>query len=297
MKSGFVVLVGRSNVGKSTLLNALVGTKIAITSPKPQTTRFPIHGIINDERGQIVFVDTPGVFAKARDPVTSSLNQHVRDALRDIDLVVYVADPTRAIGNEENMMLRLVEPVKAKKILAINKIDEHRPPYIEEYRNLSDRFDATVEISALHHKNLKQLVSVVFDMLSEGEAHYPEFQFTNIDNRVWVAEIIREKVFIQMGQEIPYSVAVEIEDIEERKQSTPSNSPSKKGEKTTDILYVKANIVTNAERYKGMLVGSGGRKIKEMGASARRELEGALNRRVFLDLQVVVDPQWTARLL
>src|SRR3989338_2954045 len=134
MKSGFAVLVGRSNVVKSTLLNTLVGTKIAITSPKPQTTRFPIHGIINDERGQIVFVDTPGIFEKARDPVTASLNQHVRDAIRDIDLVIYVADPTRAIGNEEHMVLRLIEPIKTKKILAINKIDEYHPPFIEEYR-------------------------------------------------------------------------------------------------------------------------------------------------------------------
>lgn len=281
MKSGFAVLAGRSNVGKSTLLNALVGTKIAITSPKPQTTRFPIHGVVNDPSGQIVFIDTPGIFEKAHDQVTKTLNQRAKDALRDIDLLIYVADPTRPIGNEEHILLRLIEPLKTKKILAINKIDEREAPFIEEYRALSARFDTVVEISALRHTNLKELVSRALELLPEGEPHYPEFQFTNIENRVWLAEIIREKVFIQIGQEIPYSVAVEIEEVEEKEK----------------ILYVKANIVTSQERHKGMLVGRGGQKIKEIGAVARKELETALNRRVFLDLEVIVDPHWTSRLL
>ncbi|MBI4133416.1 GTPase Era, partial [Candidatus Uhrbacteria bacterium] len=174
MKSGFAVLVGRSNVGKSTLLNSLVGSKIAITTRKPQTTRFSVHGIVHDPRGQIVFVDTPGIFERAHDVLTKTLNDRVRDALRDIDVVVYVADPTRPIGNEENIMLRLVEPIQKPKILAINKIDAREVPYIEEYRALAPRFNTTIDISALRNKNLKQLVDAVLEALPEGEPFYPE---------------------------------------------------------------------------------------------------------------------------
>ncbi len=286
MKSGFVVLVGRSNVGKSTLLNSLVGSKIAITSRKPQTTRLSIHGIVHDPRGQIVFVDTPGVFERAHDVLTKMLNERVREALRDIDVIVYVADPTRPIGNEEHMVLRLIEPVKKPKILAVNKIDERELPYIEEYRALAPQFDAVIEISALREKNLKQLIEAVLDRLPEGEPFYPEFQLTNIENRAWLAEIIREKIFIQTGAEIPYSVAVEIHEAEERKD--------KRGE---TLLYIKASVLTAEERHKRMLIGAGGRRIKEIGSASRKELEAALGRRVFLDLEVVVDPDWPARLL
>lgn len=286
MKSGFVVLVGRSNVGKSTLMNALVGTKIAITSPKPQTTRFPIHGIVHDERGQIVFVDTPGIFERVVDTVTKTLNERARESVRDIDVIVYVADPTRAIGNEEHIVLRLIEPIDKPKILAINKIDEKDLPYLEEYRALASRFAATVEISGLRQKNLKQLTDAVFSFLPEGEPVYPEFQASNLEHHLWLAELIREKVFIQMGSEIPYSVGVEIEDIDERKT---------KGD--GEMLYIKANILTTSTRYKKMLIGSGGHKIKEIGSVARKELEAILNRRVYLELEVVVDEDWPARLL
>lgn len=284
MKSGFAVLIGRSNVGKSTLLNALVGTKVAITSPKPQTTRQQIRGIVNDPRGQIVFVDTPGIFEEAHNRLTTQLNRAARSSLNGIDVVVYVADPTRAIGNEEHILLRMIDKVRVPKILAINKTDVRNPPFISEYRNLADRFDLTLEISALRARALKDLVSAVFDRLPEGEPSYPEFQFSDLEHRFWISELIREKVFIQMGAEIPYTTAVEILEMEDK---TSDSAP---------LRYIKAVILTTNPRHKQMLIGRGGRKIKEIGWAARKELEAVLNTKVFLDLHVEVDERWMDRL-
>lgn len=284
-KSGFAVLIGRSNVGKSTLLNALVGTKVAITSPKPQTTRQAIQGIVHDPRGQIVFVDTPGVFEKARDVLTKHLNAAAREALQGVDLVIYVADPTREIGNEEHIVLRLLDGVTAPKILAINKSDLRNRPFIEEYRALAGRFDRVVEVSALHQVNLKPLVDAAIDLLPAGEPFYPEFQFSNIDHRFWLSELIREKLFIQLQQELPYSTAVEIDEVEDRETN--------EGKK---IRYIKARILTNGAQYKRMIIGAGGRKIKEIGWATRKELEQILDTRVFLELEVEVDPDWMLRM-
>lgn len=276
-KSGFVVLVGRSNVGKSTLLNALVGTKIAITTPKPQTTRHAIQGIVHDERGQIVFVDTPGIFHKAKDVLTKKLNAKVKESLKDIDAIVYVVDPTRPIGPEERQLLSLVEMVKKPKILAINKVDVKDPPYIEEYRVLQGNFDKTVEISAREGKDIKNLINIIFDQLPKGEPFYPEHQLTPIDNKFWFAELIREKIFIQMREELPYSINVMVDEIEK---------------KQNDMLYVKARIITSSERYKGMIVGKGGQMIKSIGQSARRELEAVTGKKIYLDLEVEVQQHW-----
>lgn len=286
MKSGFAVLVGRSNVGKSTLLNALVGTKVAIMSEKPQTTRFPIHGVVHDPRGQIIFVDTPGIFERAHTVLTKALNERAREALRDIDLIIYVADPTRAIGNEEKIVLRLIEPIKKPKILVINKSDIRRPPYLPEYENLSGQFDAIISVSALKGHNLKALIDAVIERLSEGEPIYPEFQYTNIETRAWIAELIREKLFIQLGAELPYSLAVEIEIIEEKKDKAGK-----------DLLVVKANILTAEPRHKKIIIGKNGQKIKEVGSVARKELEAVLGRHVYLELEVAVDEHWPERLL
>lgn len=279
-------MVGRSNVGKSTLLNALVGSKIAITTPKPQTTRNPIHGIVHDPRGQIVFVDTPGVFEKAHDILTKTLNQRVRDSLHGVDLILYVADPTRALGNEERMVQRLLETVKCPKMLVVNKIDARDPVALEEYRMKQKEFDDYVEISAWRHKNLKPLLDKIFALLPEGEPFYPEFQLSNMEHKTWISELIREKVFIQMGQEIPYSTAVEIEEYEERKDK--QDHP---------VLYIKAAILTSKPQYKKMIIGAGASKIKEIGANARRELEAVLQTKVYLDLEVQDDPDWPVRKL
>ncbi len=283
-KVGFVVLIGRSNVGKSTLLNNLIGTKIAITSPKPQTTRRSVHGVLHAPEGQIIFVDTPGVFQKRADRVTAKLNRTVQESLRGVDLLLYIVDPTRAIGPEEEQVMKMIKGGKIPCLLVINKIDERPIPYLEDYRALSSDFDGLVEISALRGTHLKTLVAEIFKRIPYGEPAYPEYQITNIDNKDWYAELIREKIFLLFHQELPYTAAVEVEEIGTR--------ASKGGE----TLYVKANILTDNDQHKKMLIGAGGRKIKQIGSLTRRELEQVSGKKVFLDLRVVTDPHWPERL-
>lgn len=313
MKSGIVTLAGRSNVGKSTLLNALVGTKVAITSPKPQTTRMNIRGILNDPRGQIVFIDSPGIFESARGPLTRAVNEAARESLRGVNAIVYVVDPTRAIGTEEHHVHTLIRNAPVPKVLVYNKSDLHERerPYRNQYHDLvlgglptpsptspqlrqgsagrarlrgtsrspSPRaeekpvngFVAELDVSALKRRNLNLLVDLLFEFLPEGEPLYEEGRVADIPKKEWVAELIREKVFLRMHQEIPYSVAVEVDEIVEREGGT---------------LYVAARILTTDDRYRRMLIGTGGKRIKEIGSLARKELETAMNRKVFLDLTV-----------
>lgn len=276
-KSGFVVMVGRSNVGKSTLLNALVGTKVAITTAKPQTTRQTIQGIVHDQRGQAIFVDTPGIFHKAKDILTKKLNQRVREAIKEIDILVYVVDPTRPIGPEERELLGMIDLVKKPKVLAINKTDIKDVPYIEEYRVLKNNFNEMVELSAKEGRNIKQLINIIFEYLPEGEPYYPEHQLTNVENKFWFAELIREKLFTQLHQELPYSIHVVVDELEQ---------------KNNDILYIKARILTDRARHKSMIVGKGGQMVKSIGQSARRELEAVTNKKIYLDLSVEVQEHW-----
>lgn len=281
LKSGFAVIVGRSNVGKSTLLNALIGTKLAIITEKPQTTRHTIHGVLHEERGQIVFVDTPGILLKKHDKLTKALNQKAKDSLQDVDVILYMVDCTRAIGNEEQILLRILENIKIPKILVINKTDVYGAKYLEEYREMGEPFDETIEISALKTTHLKSLINSVFERLPEGEPIYPKFQLTNVENKFWFAEIIREKIFHQFYQEVPYNVNVEIDEMEQRKN---------------DILYIHAIIEVGDARYKKMILGKAGRKIKEIGTSARRDLEKITDQKIFLDLEVEVNPRWMEKI-
>lgn len=284
MKVGFVALIGRSNTGKSTLLNGLVGTKVAITTPKPQTTRQAIQGVYHSNEGQIIFVDTPGIFRKRRDAVTNRMNQAAKGALEDVDAVLYVVDPTRAIGEEEEDILKMLKDVDAPKLLVINKIDENRPRYIEDYRALASDFSGKVEVSALKGTHMKSLVKEIFERLPEGEPIYPEHQITNLDNRTWYGELIREKIFLSLHQEVPYTVAVEIDEIEKR--------PSKGG---TETLYVKARILTDNDQHKRMLIGAKGAMIRKIGTMVRKELEHIQGAPVYMDLEVVTDPHWPER--
>ncbi|MFA5133996.1 MAG: GTPase Era [Patescibacteria group bacterium] len=280
-KSGFAAIVGRSNVGKSTLLNSLVGTKIAIVTEKAQTTRQAIHGILHDPRGQIVFVDTPGILLKSKDRLTKTLNQRAKESLEGVDVVIYVVDPTRSVGGEEQVLLRGLEKVKTPKILVINKIDVLNPQYIEDYREMGKNFDQVVEISAMKNKHIKSLVNAVFEILPEGEPIYPEFQITNMDNKFWISEIIREKIFHQFYQEVPYNINVLVDETEHRENG---------------IFYIHALIEVNDGRYKKMIIGAGGRKIKEIGSSARHDLEKIMGEKIFLDLEVDVNPRWVERI-
>ncbi len=282
MKSGFAVLIGRSNVGKSTLLNALIGTKVAITTPKPQTTRMPIQGVMTSIDSQVVFVDTPGIMQKAKDPLTKKLLDWTRNSLEDIDAILYVVDATRDIGNEEKQVMKMIEHIEKPKLLVINKIDDSKSRrYIDFYRDLAEQFDGYVEISAKHGSNVDVLKRWIHDHIPEGEFMYPEGQFSNLTSEQQIAEIIREKLFLRLRQEVPYQIHVVVDEFSERDNGT---------------MYVKARILTINKRYQGMVIGKGARGIKEIGQSTRRELETISGKKWFLDLHVEVDAHWIDRM-
>lgn len=281
MKSGLVTIIGRSNVGKSTLLNTMVGSKVAITTPKPQTTRLPISGIINRPLGQAVVVDTPGIMQKAKDPLTQKLLSYAKESLHGVDAVIYVVDPTRALGDEEKQAMKMIEAIEKPKLLVINMIDDKASRnFIDYYRDLATQFDNYVEVSALTGKNTDLVERWIFDNLPEGEAMYPEFQFTNLSNEVWLSELIREKLFLRLREEVPYTTHVEVNAVEPRSDR---------------LVYVNATIYTNAERYKPMIIGKGGQGIKEIGQSVRNELEAVTNQKYYLELDVKTDPHWLGK--
>lgn len=286
MKSGFVILVGRSNVGKSTLLNTLIGTKVAATSFRAQMTRHVIHGVLNQPEGQAVFVDTPGIFQDHKDALTAKLTNKVKDALTGIDLIIYVVDPTREIGDEEKRVYGMIRHLEQPKILVINKSD--LPPqerkYQEQYEAWADDFTSIFRLSALKNRHVQPLRDRVIEMLPEGGELYEGGQLTNVTQNFFVEELIREKMFSVLEKEVPYSVTVEVDRMEQR---TAKNAG--------EIFEIHARILTDADRYKRMIIGKGGTKIKEIGQMARRELETALNTKVFLDLEVEVDPHWVER--
>jgi len=280
-KSGFVTLIGRSNVGKSTLMNTLVGAKIAAVTEKPQTTRSIIHGVINDEQGQAVLVDTPGVLKQKKDTLSGKMIKRVRESLQDIDLLIYVVDPTKQLGEEERYVLSLVRKVNIPKILVINKSDlpKQEKKYLENYTDLSEEFEATFELSALKEKHIRPLKEKIFSFLPEGEEMYPDGQITNLNEEEWISEIIREKIFNALYQEVPYTTHVEVESIEDKK----------------DIILINANIYTYDKHYKKMIIGQKGQMIKQIGTAARKELEIALNKKIFLQLEVEADRRWEER--
>lgn len=282
MKSGFVTLVGRSNAGKSTLLNTLVGTKLAAVTHKPQTTRNIIHGVLNTAQGQAVFVDTPGVLKEHGDPLSGKLTERVHESLSGIDVVVHVVDPTKALGAEERYIMALLRKIDKPKILVINKSDlpDKEKIFLEDYLALAGDYDSALELSAVKNRHVEPLRQKVFELLPEGEPNYLEGQITNIDNRFWTAEIIREKIFLALRKEVPYTTHVEIEEAEEK----------------PDVIVIKARVFTNDKRYKKMIIGAGGRAIKEIGIAARKELETALNKKVFLELEVEADKHWEERM-
>jgi len=280
MKSGFVMLAGRSNVGKSTLLNALIGSKVAIVTPKPQTTRHPIRGIHHDPRGQLVFVDTPGVFLGKKDRVSKRLNEFVNETLEGVDVVVYVMDPTREFGPEEEYIQKLLRNVKLPILLIINKTDDKRADFLSVCRGTDVGQRGTIEVSALKHQNLNRLIDSLYELAPEGPPHYPELQLTDIGHNQWLEELVREKIFLALEKELPYSIKVSLEDVETREDGS---------------RFIHANIWTTQERYKRMIIGAKGQKLKEIGSAARKELEAVTQAKVFLDLHVKVDAKWQER--
>ncbi len=275
-KSGVVALLGRPNAGKSTLLNALLDKKVSITSPKPQTTQFSVQAVYEDDRGQIIFHDTPGIFAKADNPKAHDINYTAEHALQDgVDIAVYVVDKTRERGVEENKVLGLVRKVDVPKILVINKCDKRYPDFSEQYKFMEEEFDATIELSARTRTNLNILVDTIFAFLKEGEQLVETKDMVtpilNMDSKLFLEEMIREKAFLRLRRELPYSIQVTVDSIIEKPQK--------------DMTVIKARILA-PNRYKKMIIGAGGSKIKEIGMMARRELELATNRKIYLELTV-----------
>ncbi len=282
MKTGVVAIIGRPNVGKSTLLNHILGHKVSITSPKPQTTRFNIQAVYEDERGQILFVDTPGVFGKIDDPLGKRINLQAEESLAGgVDLVIYMIDHTRERDFEENKTLGIVRKAEVPKILVINKIDVKEPTHIIQYKFMEEEFDAVVEVSALEHKNIPTLLDTIFSFLKEGEPIVDTKTMTqpalNLDSKMFVAEIIREKAYLFLRREVPYTLTAVVDETTERANGN---------------LYIRARILTSADRYKAMIVGKGGVMIKEISMAARKELETATNKKVYLELTVETDPHW-----
>lgn len=279
MKVGTVALIGRPNTGKSTLVNNLVGQKVAVTSPKPQTTQFPIYAVYEDEVGQIIFVDTPGVFAKTSDLRDKTVNLQAENIIKnEVDVIVYLIDHTRPRGVEENRVLGIVRNSQLPKILVINKIDVRQPSFREQYMFLEEEFDKVVEVSAIKGHNLTTLIQTIFEYLPDGEKIVEKESLPipalNLDSNLYIQENIREKAFLVLRDELPYKIRVIVDTKEERENG---------------IMYIKARILTSEVRYRKMIIGKNADRIKKIGSMARKELELGSGKQIFLDLIVEVE--------
>lgn len=278
MKSGLVTIVGRPNVGKSTLLNALIGEKISIISDRPQTTRKNILGVLTRDDMQVMFLDTPGIH-KPKDNLGEYMVKNAISALEDdVDLVLFMVDATE-ITDEDVYIDRYILPkYNTKKILVINKCDPVHSDPVENIKEKIDinKYNEIVPVSALYRTNLDKLEELIKKYLPEGPQYYPEDTKTTEPIEDRIREIIREKVILLTYQEIPYSVAVALEEFYEKE----------------NVFYIRAIIFVEKDSQKGIVIGKDGRKLKEIGTLAREELEALLGKKVYLDLWVKVKEKW-----
>lgn len=284
-KSGFVTLIGRPNVGKSTLMNKLIGQKIAITSNKPQTTRNRIQTVYTDERGQVIFLDTPGIH-KAKNKLGEYMVNIAQRTISEVDVVLWLVEPSTFIGAGEQQIAEQLNKVKTPVVLVINKIDtvkkEEILTFIAAYKDLV-KFAEIIPVSALKGENTAELLNVIYQYLEEGPQYYDEDTVTDQPERQIVAELIREKALKLLDDEIPHGIAVSIELMKERPQSQTG------GELLIDI---DATIVCERDSHKGIIIGKGGSKLKQIGTAARKEIEALLDCRVNLKLWVKVKKDW-----
>ena len=278
-KSGFVAVVGRPNVGKSTLLNQLVGQKIAIVSDTPQTTRNRILGILTLPEAQILFLDTPGIH-KPQHKLGEYMVNSARSSLREVDLILFVSDVTESVGPGERFILDMLKEEQTPVVLVLNKVDlvpkDKLLPIISQYSAFRD-FTAIVPLSALAGTNTDRLLTVIKDLLPEGPQYYPEDEVTDQPERVVAAEFIREKIFRLTREEIPHSTAVEVEEMKTR----PNGD-----------VFLRATIYVERESQKGIIIGAKGAMLKEIGQQARLDLESIFDSRFFVDLWVKVKSDW-----
>ncbi|RJQ51749.1 MAG: GTPase Era [Actinobacteria bacterium] len=279
-RSGFVALIGRPNVGKSTLLNRLVGTKVAIVSEKPQTTRHQIRGVLTLPHAQVVFVDTPGLH-KPRDFLGEQLNVNVKRALADVDAVVFLVDSWAGIGRGDEFVASEILRSGKPAILVLNKIDRLAGSALEEQLAKAAElgpFRRVLPVSATKGENLGELLQTVIELLPEGPKYYPDEDTSDQPLEVLVAELVREKVLQLTHEEVPHSVGVEVDRIEKRRGRS--------------LYDVEVSIVVERPSQKGIVIGKGGALLKEAGRLAREEIQALLGGQVYLDLKVKVRKGW-----
>lgn len=281
LKTGFVALIGRPNVGKSTLMNRLIGQKIAITSNKPQTTRNRIQTVYTEERGQIIILDTPGIH-KAKNKLGEYMVNAAKQTMNDVDVVLWLVEPTTYIGAGEQQIAANLKNCKKPVILVINKVDtvkkEEILKFIDAYKNIV-RFDEIVPVSALKGQNTDDLIDAIFKYLPYGPMYYDEDTVTDQPMKQIAAELIREKALRCLSDEIPHGIAVTVERMRERLDGS-------------NIIDIDATIVCERDSHKGIIIGKGGEMLKKIGSAARFEIERMMDMQVNLKLWVKVKKEW-----
>jgi len=279
-KSGFTTIIGRPNVGKSTLMNKLIGEKIAIMSNKPQTTRNKIQCVYTQKDHQIVFLDTPGIH-KPKHKLGQYMVKLATDTLREVDAILFVVDESTSIGPGDKYIMEQLEGIETPIILVINKIDKMNQ---EDLNKVYDKYEETklfkhiIGISALEGANLDNLINLIVHYLPEGPQYFPDHMVTDQPERLLVSELIREKILHYIDQEIPHGVAVETTLMKKREDK--------------DIVDINATIYCEKKSHKGIIIGKGGRKLKGIGKSAREDIEKLLGSKVYLELWVKVKEDW-----
>ncbi|MCX5834326.1 MAG: GTPase Era [Deltaproteobacteria bacterium] len=280
-KSGFVGIIGRPNVGKSTLLNTFLGEKIAITTPKPQTTRNRILGIMNTDSGQFVFLDTPGIH-RAKTPLNLLMVKSAMETYGEADVLLLLVEADRGLHDEDSLILESLMAIKIPVILVINKIDlvkkETLLPLIDTFKDLY-AFEEIIPISATRGFGVDRLTDILWRLLPEGPKLFPDDMITDRTERFIAAEIIREKIFLLTRQEIPYATAVVVEAFRE--------------EEERNFIRIEASIIVEKDSQKGIVIGKKGAMLKDIGRQARKDLERFFNARIYLELFVKVRKDWT----
>lgn len=278
-RCGFVALAGRANVGKSTLMNRIVGAKLSIVSEVPQTTRFPVRGILHRAGLQVVFIDTPGIH-KPRYRMNEEMVRLATRVLREVDLVAVLADASEGLGPGDRFVFDLLRQARSRNVLVLNKVDlmpkENLLPQIDEASRTS-LFEEIVPLSALSGENCDRLEAVIAGRMPPGPPHFPEDMLTDLPQRQAISELIREQVFIQTRQEVPHATAVMVDLVDKEENG---------------LVKIHATVLTDRESQKGILIGEGGRMMKAIGTAARRGLEEYLGSRVHLSLWVKVKRNW-----
>ncbi|MGI6595120.1 MAG: GTPase Era [Candidatus Ratteibacteria bacterium] len=284
MKSGTISVIGKPNAGKSTLINALLGQKVSIVSSHPAITRIRILGIHNSEKGQIAILDTPG-FEKIRNELGRMMQKTIINSIEEADIILAVIE-SRGWQTEDERIMQMIKKFNKKTILVINKVDllPHKESLLPLIKESNERYELAdiVPVSASKNKNIDALRDTIFRHLPEGDALFPEDMTTNLPLQYIIAEIIREKAVNRTYQEVPQSIAVEVEEM-------------KKGTKNKEMIVIKADIIIDRENLKHIIIGKDGAKLKEIGQLARKEIEVLLGKKVYLELWVKVIKDWRER--